>query len=153
MQSSECGFGRSFLISMSDGEDFFEELSRFCLDNEVSSAIVVSFIAGFSHVRIVGTCDKVEDRRAPLWDAVYLENVEAIGAGTIARNDSNDTVSPHIHVSVGQKERGAAGYTSHLLEAKVQFLVEMLILEVATPRLSRVRNGALYNVPLLAFDE
>jgi hypothetical protein len=44
-------------------------------------------------------------------------------------------ILPHIHVSVGLKERGAVGYTSHLLEATVQLLTEMIVVEVLAPDL------------------
>ena len=42
------------------------------------------FLAGFEKAEIVGTCEKLEDPNAPVWSKVHLENVEAIGCGTIA---------------------------------------------------------------------
>lgn len=41
--------------------------------------------------------------------------------------------------------------SSHLLAASVQFLTEMLIVEVLDPPITRPRNAALYDVPLLTF--
>jgi len=40
-------------------------------------------------------------------------------------------------VDIGLKERAADGYTSHLLDARVQFLVEMILVEVTTPDMTR----------------
>jgi hypothetical protein len=40
---------------------------------------------------------------------------------------------------------------SILLSATVQFLTEMLIVEVASPAMRRLRNPDLYDVPLLHF--
>jgi len=39
----------------------------------------------------------------------------------------------------------------HLLAARVQFLTEMLLIEVIGPPITRPRNPALYDVPLLQF--
>jgi len=42
-------------------------------------------------------------------------------------------------------------HTSHLLSAEVQFLTEMLVVEIADPVMRRDRDPALYDVPLLRF--
>lgn len=112
---------------------------------------IPAFIAGFREVRIVGTCEKLDNPNAPVWAAVHLSNVEALGAGTLAYDQANDRVAPHIHVSVGVKEHSATGHTSHLLAATVQFLTEMLIIEVTAPDMQRIPQPDLYDVPLLQF--
>ncbi|WP_262391877.1 hypothetical protein [Nocardiopsis sp. CNR-923] len=99
----------------------------------------------------MGTCEKLTDPAAPVWSKVQLSNVEALGGGTIAYDEATDTISPHIHVSVGLKEHSAMGHTSHLLDAQVQFLTEMVLIEVASPQMHRVPNPNLYDVPLLHF--
>jgi hypothetical protein len=55
-------------------------------------------------------------------------------------------------VSVGLKEHSATAHTSHLLSAKVQFLTEMLLVEVSNPAMLRAHDPELYDVPLLRFD-
>lgn len=60
-------------------------------------------------------------------------------------------ILPHIHVSAGPKAQSADSRTSHLLSAKVQFLSELLIVEVAPPTTTRPRNPDRYEVPLLMF--
>jgi len=45
----------------------------------------------------------------------------------------------------------ATAHTSHLLAAPVQFLTEMLLMEVAVPQMRRVRSPEPYDVPLLQF--
>jgi len=52
------------------------------------------FIAGFSDVHIVGTCEKLQDPQAPVWTSVHLTNVEALGAGTLAYDDTEDRILP-----------------------------------------------------------
>jgi predicted DNA-binding protein with PD1-like motif len=92
-----------------------------------------------------------ENPEAPVWSSVHLENVEAVGGGTLAYDDETGTVLPHIHVSVGLKAHSAVAHTSHLLGAKIQFLTEMYVVEVSGPAFSRQRNPNLYGVPLLSF--
>ncbi|MFC6091565.1 PPC domain-containing DNA-binding protein [Saccharothrix lopnurensis] len=151
IRSHELTLGRSFGVAFDHGEDFFTTLAGFCQQHHVRHAYIPGFIAGFSEVRIVGTCDKPDDPDAPIWSGVHLTNVEALGSGTLAYDEANDQVHPHIHVSVGLKTHSATAYTSHLLQAQVQFLTEMLIIEVTSPELLRHRNTDLYNVPQLHF--
>jgi predicted DNA-binding protein with PD1-like motif len=85
-----------------------------------------------------------------VWSKVHVSNVEALGCGTIARDEANG-ILPHIHTSVGLKEHSATAHTSHLLAAKVQFLTEIIIVEIDTSEMTRPRNHDLYDVPLLRF--
>ncbi|MGO9190489.1 MAG: hypothetical protein ACLP8X_18800, partial [Streptosporangiaceae bacterium] len=48
-------------------------------------------------------------------------------------------------------EHSATGYTSHLLAARVQFLVEMIVVEVTAPAMTRPPDPSLYDLPLLTF--
>jgi predicted DNA-binding protein with PD1-like motif len=152
MHSRELTLGRSFGVTFDHAEDFFTTLAAFCKANNVRQGYVPSFIAGFSAVDIVGTCEKLDDPVAPVWTKVHLTNVEALGAGTLAYDEATGDVLPHIHVSVGLKEHSATGHTSHLLNAQIQFLTEMLVIEVASPAMHRWRNPSLYDVPLLQFS-
>lgn len=143
--------GRTFGVAFDHGEDFFTALGDFCRANRVRQGYIPMFIAGFAEAELVGTCSKLDDPKAPVWSSVYLTNVEAFGGGTIAYDDIDDQILPHIHVTVGLKEHSAAGRTSHLLSAKIQFLTEMVLVEVAAPVMTRRRDPSLYDVPLLQF--
>lgn len=151
MRSAALTLGRTFGVAFDHGDDFYEALAEFCRQHEVRQGYIPSFIAGFSEVDIVGTCDKLDDQAAPVWSRVHLTNVEAFGGGTLAHDPEADEVRPHIHVAVGLKEHSATGHTSHLLRARVQFLTEMLVIEVLDPSMRRERQGDLYDVPLLRF--
>jgi predicted DNA-binding protein with PD1-like motif len=153
VRSHPLTLGRSFAVAFDHGEDFFDSLATFCRVNGVHQGYIPIFIAGFSEVDIVGTCTKLEDPHAPVWSSVHLTNVEALGGGTLAYDPVEDRVLPHIHVSVGLKEHSATGHTSHLQHARVQFLTEMLLIEVSTPDLRRRPHANLYDVPLLEFDD
>ena len=148
MKAGELKTGRTFAVTFDHGDDFTTTVARFCLENNVSQGYIPMFIAGFAEVDIVGTCEKLEDPKAPVWTKVHLTNVEALGCGTIAGDDSG-RISPHIHTSVGLKEHSATAHTSHLLAATVQFLTEMIVVEVEAPAMTRRRNKDLYDVPLL----
>ncbi len=151
MRSQLLTLGRTFAVAFDHCDDFFTALDEFCRANEVRQGFVPVFIAGFAEVEVVGTCGKLENPHAPVWSAVHLTNVEALGGGTITYDETDDRILPHIHVSVGLKQHSAAAHTSHLLSARVQFLTEMLVIEVAGPSMSRERDPSLYDVPLLQF--
>ncbi|NNH71014.1 DUF296 domain-containing protein [Nocardia uniformis] len=151
MRSHELTLGRSFGVVFDHGEDFYTALTEFCRINEVRQGYIPSFIAGFSDADLVGTCEKLDDPHAPVWSKVHLTNLEAFGGGTLAYDPDADELRPHIHVAVGLKEHSATGHTSHLLNATVQFLTEMLVIEVLHPDMRRTPQPDLYNVPLLRF--
>jgi predicted DNA-binding protein with PD1-like motif len=88
----------------------------------------------------------------PLWDRVRIDTVEALGGGTLAHDPATDSVLPHIHIAAGLKAESAGGRTSHLLSATVQFLSELFIVEVTSPAMTRPRNPAMYDVPVLTFE-
>ncbi|HKX31984.1 MAG TPA: PPC domain-containing DNA-binding protein [Blastocatellia bacterium] len=151
MQSTELKLGRTFAVNFEHGKDFFEELREFCAKNEVKQGYIPMFIAGLSEVELVGACEKLEDENAPVWSKVYLRHVEAVGGGTLAFDTEHNQIYPHIHISVGLKGQSANGYTSHLLSGKVEFLVEMIVVEVLSPDFRRIKNESLYDIPLLTF--
>lgn len=152
MRSHELTTGRQFGVIFDHGEDFFTSLESFCRDNAIQQAYIPMFLAGFVDADIVGTYQRLDDPQAPVWDRVHVCNVEALGCGTIAYDPDEDRIKPHIHVSLGLKERSADAHTSHLLDATVQFLTEMLLVEVSSPTMRRPRQPDLYDVPLLRFD-
>jgi hypothetical protein len=90
---------------------------------------------------------------SPVWSTVELSNIEALGGGTTAWDDATGTISPHTHVTVGMKEHSATAHTSQLSAATVQFLTEMIIVEVVEPALNRRKQAELYDVPLLHFGD
>src|SRR5256886_17126715 len=122
MRSHQLTIGRTLGVRLEDGDDFFETLSEFCRSTGVRQGYLPMFLAGFREAEIVGTCEKLADPRAPVWSAVHLENVEALGCGTIAYDEEQERILPHVHTTLGLKGHSAAGYTSHLLRARVPVL-------------------------------
>lgn len=153
MRAHELTTGRTFGVTFDHGDDFMTALADFCREHGIRQGYIPMFIAGFAEAEIVGTCEKLENPEAPVWTKVHLTNAEALGCGTIAADPEIDGILPHIHTSLGLKERSADGYTSHLLSARVLFLTEMLVVEVVRPSIIRPRNSDLYDVPLLTFGE
>lgn len=149
MHATELTLGRTIGVNFTHGEDFFTALADACQATGIRHGYIPMFIAGFSEARIVGACDKLDNPAAPVWSAVHVTNVEALGGGTIAQGP--DGFSPHIHVAVGRKEQSADAAASHLLSATVQFLTELVIIEVLDPAMLRTPDPALYNAPLLRF--
>jgi predicted DNA-binding protein with PD1-like motif len=151
MQSAELKIGRTFGVVFEHGKDFFAELEEFCRTNGVRQGYIPMFIAAFKEAEIAGACDRLEDPDAPVWSKVYVENIEVIGAGTLTYDEAQGRLEPHIHVSLGEKPRSAQALTSHLFSGKIQFLAEMMIIEVLEPKMERVTNPSLYNIALMTF--
>jgi predicted DNA-binding protein with PD1-like motif len=145
--------GRTFGQTFADGDDFFPLLVTFCADNNVKQGYIPCFIGAFRAARIVGTCQPA-DPTAPMLDsAVEVAFVETFGTGTVAYDPEQQTVLPHVHLSVGERLHSADTMTSHLFGATVQFLVEMVLVEVLSPTMVRTKNPALYDLALLSFDD
>jgi predicted DNA-binding protein with PD1-like motif len=153
MRAHELTTGRTFGVTFDHGDDFMTALADFCREHGIRQGYIPMFLAGFAEAEIVGTCEKLENPEAPVWTKVHLTNAEALGCGTIAADPETSGILPHIHTSLGLKERSADGYTSHLLSARVLFLTEMLVVEVVSPSITRPRNPDFYDVPLLTFGE
>jgi predicted DNA-binding protein with PD1-like motif len=148
-RSHEVKTGRTSVAVFEHGDDFYTALHEVCVHHNIRQGYIPTFIAGFSRADLVGTCERLETPQAPVWSRVQLSNIEAVGGGTLAWNEVDGRVAPHIHVAVGLKEHSASGYTSHLLDAEVQFLTEMIIVEVTHPPMFRRPQADLYDVPLL----
>ncbi len=153
MKFNQLDIGRTVAVTFEHGEDFFKALHRACEEAGIRQGYIPLFVAGLSEAELAGTCEKPSDPEAPVWSPVHLTNLEAVGAGSIAWDEEHQTVWPHIHLSVGTRQHGAQGYTSHLLAATVQFLTEMIIVEVTAPSARRVKNRDLYDVPVLTFED
>jgi predicted DNA-binding protein with PD1-like motif len=143
--------GRTFALAFDDGDDLLTELDRFCTDVGIRQAIIPMFLGGFRKVGLAGTQGPLADPETPVWEETVLHTVEAVGAATLAWSPESDSLAPHIHVAVGRKDLEAAGSVSHLKWAEVQFIQEMFLQEVVSPRMLRPKCGR-YNVPTLTFE-
>jgi len=151
MRATQLSIGRTFGVVFDHGEDFFESLSGFCAEQGIRSGYIPMFLGGFSSVELVGSCEPIADPDAPVWSSVSVECVEALGVATLAWDEDRDRLAPHVHLSVGLKGQAAQGRTSHLLGATVQFVSELLVVEVLAPVMTRPAQPQLYDVPLLTF--
>ncbi|MFF8945985.1 DUF296 domain-containing protein [Streptomyces sp. NPDC014864] len=151
MRAHELTVGRTFGVTFDHGEDFFEALSTFCRDNGVRQGYIPSFNRGPRGGRDRGL---LREARGPGRTGLG-EDVRHQRRGVRRRHPrhapATGEILPHIHVSAGLKAQSADGRTSHLLSAEVQFLSELLIVEVTSPTMTRPRNPDLYDVPLLTF--
>ena len=139
------------MVAFDHGEDFFGALLEACRANDIRQGYVPMFIGGMAMVEIVGSCERIADPQAPIWTPVHLTGVDVVGAGTIAYDAATDTIQPHIHLSVGIRGHSATAHTSHLLRGTVQFLTELVIVEVTRPALRRVVDPERYDLALLRF--
>ncbi|GAA2255377.1 hypothetical protein GCM10010430_43990 [Kitasatospora cystarginea] len=152
MRHTEITPGRHFALAFDDGDDFFSTLRQFCADHQVRQGFIPMFLGGFRRVQLVGACGPLTDPEAPVWEQVELSTVEAFGAGTIAQHPDTGAFDPHVHLAVGLKAHRAVGHVSHLLGGEVQFIHEMLLIEVIGPQMLRPRLGP-HSVPTLTFGD
>lgn len=153
MKSAELKIGRTFGIRFEDGKDFMVELEEFCKVNNVKQGYVPFFVGDFSEINIVGTCCKCEHPGEPMLSSppAYFENVESFGCGTIAYDQKTGKILPHFHISIGSRLNGATANTSHFISGTVQFLTEMVLVEVLSPSMERIPDENVFNLKLLNF--
>lgn len=152
MISSELKQGRTFMARFEHGKDFMAELEEFCSKNDVKQGYVPFFSGDFSEIFIVGSCGKSEDPSGPMLESkAYFENVETFGCGSIARDPDTGQLRPHFHISIGSRLSAASASTSHFISGTVQFLIEMVIVEVLSPNLVRTTDDDVYGLKLLDF--
>ncbi|MFF7644111.1 PCC domain-containing protein [Streptomyces canus] len=157
MRSTAITIGRHIMVVLEHGEDFYTGLTEACAKHDIQSGYIPSFVGGFRAARLVGDCKPLENPDAPLWEHVEVEHLEALGGGTLAWNAEDNKLAPHIHVAAGIKDDSADGRVSHLLDATVQFICEIPVVEfigsAAGPALSRSRDSQLFGgeVPILGF--
>lgn len=152
MISTELKTGRTFMIRFEHGKDFIAELEDFCGVNGVKQGYVPFFSGDFSEIYIVGSCGKSENPTGPmLGSKAYFENVESFGCGTIAFDPETGLLLPHFHISIGSRLNSASANTSHFLKGTVQFLIEMVLVEVLSPAIVRTTDEHVNNLKLLNF--
>lgn len=151
MHYHELTTGRTFGLRLDPGESFFPALEGFCRYQGIRQGYIPMFLGAFAEADVVGACDKLGDPGAPVWSKVHLTNAETLGCGTIASDERTGEFLPHVHTTLGLKERAATGYTSHLLGGRIQFLVEMILVEVTSPVMTRPADPGLYDVLRLTF--
>lgn len=150
MLSSEITVGRQFVAALQPGDDVMGAIVELCKEHGIEQGYLPVFFGAFTTVALIGTCHPIEDDDAPLPDSVHLTNVEGSGSGLIAASD--DGPLPHVHVSVGLKAYSATGYAGHLLSATVQYITELVVVEVLNPRMVRRPDAAARDMRTLAFD-
>ncbi|GCE02208.1 PCC domain-containing protein [Embleya hyalina] len=84
MRFTQVSVGRTFGIALDEGEDFLPQLVAFCTEHGIRAGYLPMFLGGLRHVRLVGTCERMDNPDAPVWSAAEYELVEALGCGTIA---------------------------------------------------------------------
>lgn len=149
MESHELTMGRRIAVLLRPGDDVLPSLAAACRAHAVAQGVITTFLGAFTSVTLIGTREAIDDPHTPLDRFVTVEGVEGIGHGTIAATD--DGPLPHVHLAVGVKGEGAAGYTGHLIAATAHYVVEVVIEEVLAPALLRTVDSRAAGLPTLTF--
>jgi predicted DNA-binding protein with PD1-like motif len=148
MEVAEVKLGRTFVVVFKHGSDFYGELRRFCRKNNVRQGYIPTLIGAFKDIQVKGSMSKDLDK--PELERIRVEGAELMGGGTIAYDEDADEILPHVHVALGDRLKAGAGVTSCLLDATVNFTVEMVLVEIISPKMVRVENPSLFNMKLLS---
>jgi predicted DNA-binding protein with PD1-like motif len=151
MRSGEIAIGRQLAVVLDPGEDLFEALATACKEHDLRHGYIPVFLGAFTRAELIGTCTEIEDPWAPLKTSVELDNVEGSGCGTIAWDPARDDVHLHVHAGFGVKRHAALGYAGHLLSARTQYTVEVVIVEVTAPAWWRMPHPLVRDIPTLTF--
>nr|WP_247674420.1 DNA-binding protein [Micromonospora sp. C51] len=137
-------------VEFDHGDDFYTALTHACHTHGIRQSYIPIFIAGLSTAKIVGTCHRLDNPNAPVWSHVDLTNIEPSPAAPSPGATPRLPPHPHHH---RPEEQSATAHTSHLLDATVQFLTEMLLIEITSATMYRQPNPHLHNVPQLKFAQ
>jgi len=148
---SEIVVGRSLLVVVEPGEPLMTTLVAACGDHGIRQGYLPVFLGAFSTVGLIGTCRPVADPDTPISDAVWLDNVEGAGSGTLCVDPQRGETVLHLHAAVGLKQYAANGYAGHVLEATVQYVAEIVVQEVIEPQLTRQVHPRSHGLPILHF--
>ncbi|MFD1714298.1 PPC domain-containing DNA-binding protein [Amnibacterium flavum] len=151
MFAAELSIGRRFLVVLQPGDEVLEGVREFCRQHQVGQAYLSSFLGAYTTATLIGTADPIEDEDAPLPKSVTFRNLEGVGSGTIVTVD--DLPVPHIHVALGEKGDRAAAYAGHLLAATVQYVTEIVVEEVLSPRLTKRADPAARGLANIAIAD
>lgn len=141
--------GRTLAVVLEPGEAVLAALGGACLAAGIAQGFIPVFSGAFSAATLIGTTGPIDDVDAPLKDSVTVENAEGLGSGTIATTDG--VLGIHLHVTIGAKGNAAAAASGHLLDAVVQYPVEVIIEEVLAPTFERRANDRARGIPTLGF--
>ncbi len=151
MQSTEVTIGRRVAIVLEPGDDVLGSLAQACRAHGIRQGFVPVFSGAFRTVRLIAADVPVADQEPPLPQEVTVTYTEGIGSGTIFWDEHAHVVVPHVHLAVGVKNAGAAGFAGHLLGAEAHYTVEVLLEEVVAPVLLRVPDPRAYGIPTMRF--
>lgn len=149
MESREITSDRRIIVLLRPGDDVIPSVVSACREHRIEQGVIVTLLGAFTSVTLIGTTGPIAVPDAPLAETVTLEGVEGTGSGTIAA--THEGPLPHIHLSVGVKGDGAAGYTGHLVAATAHYVVEIVIDEVLSPMLVRRVDESAASLPTLGF--
>lgn len=152
MRTALLSVGRRLALALEPGDDVLGSIESACRAHGISQAVIVSCTGAFRHVRLIATHGEPgPDPDEPLTDHVDVTFLEGIGSGTVVTQDDG-TMSVHVHVSAGVRTEGGAAYAGHLLQGEAQYVVEVVLDEVLSPKTRRIATEATRGVPAWAFD-
>ncbi|MGO2658259.1 PCC domain-containing protein [Mycetocola reblochoni] len=141
--------GRSVVVVLEQGEEVLSSVRRACAEHGIAQGFVPVLSGAFREVELIAAHTPVDDEEPPLPQSVVVRYAEGTGNGTVMFDEDSGAGEPHLHLAVGVKNDGGAGYAGHVVSAVAHYTVEVVVTEVLSPVLARVADPGAYGIPTL----
>jgi predicted DNA-binding protein with PD1-like motif len=148
MQSAEATTGRRILVVLEPGDEILGSLAEACRLHDIDQAVITTFSGALRQARIIAADRPAVDPEAPLPESATVAYTEGVGSGTITRG-TDGAHAVHVHVALGVKDRSGLAFAGHLLEGETHYVIEVVLDEILTPRLSRAPHPDSSGIPIL----
>ncbi|MDX2377798.1 DNA-binding protein [Microbacterium sp. LRZ72] len=152
MHLTEVTSGRRLVLALEPGDEVLTAIAAACRERGVAQAAIVVLSGALRSARLIATHEPIDDPEAPLADEIEVRYTEGIGSGTVSSDDAGQ-YTVHVHVALGEKADGARATAGHLLHAVTHYVVEVVLDEILTPRLTRRASEATHGIPALSFED
>ena len=132
MKSTETSIGRVFILQFDHGDDFHNEISRFCVEKGIKAG-QLQFLGAIKHSSVVVGPQSDTLPPKPEWHD-FNEPQEVVGYGTIFIK--NKTPSVHIHAVFSRKDKAFIGCIRK--SSEVFIIIEAVLFEFMNVDIKRV---------------
>lgn len=134
MEYKEAKINRTFVIKLTNKEDFLEELTKFCIRKKIKNAFFFCLGALKSAKMVVGPKKAVLPPK-PVFKS-FNDGRELIGIGSVFLENKNPRI--HIHTSIGRGKSINLGCIRK--NAKVYIVLEVFMIELKGFKASRKKD-------------
>lgn len=138
MSLKDCPYllGRTFIFSISKGEDIIPFIQNFCIENQVKFGFITATIGAVTKATI-GIYDQKEKKYKKL---TYEKDMEIL---SIHGNISLYDLKPMIHAHITLSDISGNAFGGHLMSPTIIFSCEMVIQELTGQEIKSRKSDKL----------